>query len=105
MGWKSMQRYLPQVAEVTRVLGDTLADEVEKRNPKLAHFARGGLKAIETFADEAGGDTTAWVPPTNSSYYQPYRQPEVPVPPPPPGQPDPALQEMMMEQLYREQLA
>jgi hypothetical protein len=96
MGWKSMQRYLPQVAEVTRIFGDTLADQVEKRHPKLGPIARGGLKAIETIADEAGDNITASLPATSSQY----TQPQMPFPP----QQDPALEQLLSEQYYREQL-
>ena len=98
MNWESMRRHLPQIAEVTKVFGDTLADAVEKRHPKLAPLARGGLKAIETFADEAGGATTASFPATTNQY----PQPQMPWVPP---QQDPVLEKLLTEQHYRERLS
>jgi len=97
MGWKSIQRYLPQVAEVTRIFGDTLADEVERRHPKVGPFARQGLKAIEALADEAGGNAATSFSATGSRY----PQPQMLLPPPQ----DPVLEDLLMEQYYRDQLA
>src|SRR5215203_5008522 len=76
MGWKSMGRYLPQVAEVTKILGPTVANELERRNPKLGSLARVGLEAVEALTDEAEDNASASSQATGIQY----PQPQVPFP-------------------------